>query len=163
LPHPGPRDAGTAAPTNPANDYGAYKAAPTTTAIIDNVVDTLRGRNAPTTNALEGLKVVEIIERIYGKGMNSDMYERLVRKEAKLAVIGLGYVGLPIALAFARKLKVVGFDINQKRVDMMRRGEDPSNELGKEDFAGCDIHFTASTGRPAGRGVLHRGRAHAHR
>jgi UDP-N-acetyl-D-galactosamine dehydrogenase len=76
--------------------------------------------------------------------MNSDMYERLVRKEAKMAVIGLGYVGLPIALAFARKLKVVGFDINQARVDMMRRGEDPSNELGKEDFAGCDIRFTAS-------------------
>ncbi|MFZ1688659.1 MAG: nucleotide sugar dehydrogenase [Flavobacteriales bacterium] len=73
----------------------------------------------------------------------SNLYERLVKKEAKLAVIGLGYVGLPIALAFARKIKVVGFDINQKRVDMMRRGEDPSDELVAEDFKGCDIHFTA--------------------
>ena len=72
-----------------------------------------------------------------------NLYDRLLKKEAKLAVIGLGYVGLPIALAFARKLKVVGFDINQKRVDMMRRGEDPSNELPPEDFKGCDIHFTA--------------------
>ncbi len=71
------------------------------------------------------------------------LYDRLKRKEAKLAVIGLGYVGLPIALAFARKLKVVGFDINRKRVDMMRRGEDPSEELDKEAFAGADIHFTA--------------------
>ncbi|MBK9275601.1 MAG: nucleotide sugar dehydrogenase [Flavobacteriales bacterium] len=71
------------------------------------------------------------------------MYDRLVRKEARLAVIGLGYVGLPIALAFARKLKVVGFDINQKRVDMMRRSEDPSNELAPSEFEGCDIHFTA--------------------
>ncbi|MBK7083784.1 MAG: nucleotide sugar dehydrogenase [Flavobacteriales bacterium] len=71
------------------------------------------------------------------------MYDRLVKKEAKLAVIGLGYVGLPIALAFARKIKVVGFDINQKRVDMMRRGEDPSNELEASEFDGCDIHFTA--------------------
>jgi UDP-N-acetyl-D-galactosamine dehydrogenase len=73
----------------------------------------------------------------------SNVYDRLLRKEAKLAVIGLGYVGLPIALAFARRIKVVGFDINQKRVDMMRRGEDPSNELEASEFEGCDIHFTA--------------------
>ncbi len=73
----------------------------------------------------------------------SNLYDRLLKKEAKLAVIGLGYVGLPIALAFARKIKVVGFDINQKRVDMMRRGEDPSNELEAKDFEGCDIHFSA--------------------
>jgi UDP-N-acetyl-D-galactosamine dehydrogenase len=73
----------------------------------------------------------------------SDLYERLKRKEAKMAVIGLGYVGLPIALAFARKIKVVGFDINAQRVDMMRRGEDPSEELPREAFEGADIHFTA--------------------
>ncbi len=73
----------------------------------------------------------------------SDLYQRLIKKEAKLAVIGLGYVGLPIALEFARRIKVVGFDINQKRVDMMRRNEDPSNELSAEDFKGCDIQFSA--------------------
>jgi UDP-N-acetyl-D-glucosamine/UDP-N-acetyl-D-galactosamine dehydrogenase len=73
----------------------------------------------------------------------SNLYDRLVKKEAKLAVIGLGYVGLPIALEFARRIKVVGFDINQKRVDMMRRNEDPSNELEASAFAGCDIHFSA--------------------
>ena len=73
----------------------------------------------------------------------SNLYERLLKKEAKLAVIGLGYVGLPIALAFARKIKVVGFDINQKRVDMMRNGQDPSDELEASAFVGCDIHFTA--------------------
>ncbi len=71
------------------------------------------------------------------------MYNKLVNKEAKLAVIGLGYVGLPIALEFARKIKVIGFDINQKRVDMMRNNIDPSNELEASDFEGCDIHFTA--------------------
>jgi len=60
-----------------------------------------------------------------------------------MAVIGLGYVGLPIALAFARKVKVVGFDINVKRVEQMQRNEDPSNELEASDFKGCDIHFTA--------------------
>ena len=71
------------------------------------------------------------------------MYDKLVKKETKLAVIGLGYVGLPIALEFAKKIKVVGFDINAKRVEMMRNNIDPSNELDSSAFEGCDIHFTA--------------------
>ena len=72
------------------------------------------------------------------------MYQELVDKKAKLAVIGLGYVGLPIALEFARKISVIGFDINAKRMEMMKKGIDPSNELEKEDFEGCDITFTNS-------------------
>lgn len=72
------------------------------------------------------------------------MYQELVDKKAKLAVIGLGYVGLPIALEFARKISVIGFDINPKRIEMMKQGIDPSNELAKEDFEGCDIIFTDS-------------------
>ncbi len=72
------------------------------------------------------------------------MYNELVSKKAKLAVIGLGYVGLPIALEFARKVSVIGFDINAKRVEMMKQGIDPSNELEKEAFDGCDITFTDS-------------------
>lgn len=75
--------------------------------------------------------------------MSSLIYNKLVAKEAKLAVIGLGYVGLPIALEFARKIKVVGFDINQARVDLMRNKKDPSNELDASAFDDCDIHFTA--------------------
>src|SRR5678815_4559725 len=72
------------------------------------------------------------------------MYEELVAKKKKLAVIGLGYVGLPIALEFAKKLSVIGFDINAKRVEMMKQCIDPSNELTKEEFEGCDITFTDS-------------------
>ena len=72
------------------------------------------------------------------------MYQEIVDKKAKLAVIGLGYVGLPIALEFARKVSVIGFDINEKRVEMMRQSIDPSNELEKEAFDGCDIVFTNS-------------------
>lgn len=71
------------------------------------------------------------------------IYDRLKNKETKIAVIGLGYVGLPIALEFAKTMKVVGFDINQKRVDMMRKNIDPSEELDSSVFEGCDIHFTA--------------------
>jgi len=74
----------------------------------------------------------------------SNLYTQLVGKEEKLAVIGLGYVGLPIALEFARKISVIGFDINAERVEMMRNSIDPSNELEKEAFDGCDIEFTAS-------------------
>jgi UDP-N-acetyl-D-galactosamine dehydrogenase len=72
------------------------------------------------------------------------MYKELVDKKAKLAVIGLGYVGLPIALEFARKISVIGFDISSKRVEMMKQGIDPSNEMEKKDFEGCDIVFTDS-------------------
>lgn len=71
------------------------------------------------------------------------MYTKLVNKEATMAVIGLGYVGLPIALEFAKKIKVVGFDIKPDRVELMKQGIDPSNELKKEEFEGCDILFTA--------------------
>lgn len=72
------------------------------------------------------------------------MYPELVAKKQKLAVIGLGYVGLPIALEFARKVSVIGFDINPQRVEMMKKGIDPSNELAPEAFHGCDITFTDS-------------------
>lgn len=72
------------------------------------------------------------------------MYQDLVDKKAKLAVIGLGYVGLPIALEFAKRISVIGFDINEKRVEMMKQGIDPSNELEKSEFDGCDIVFTNS-------------------
>ena len=66
------------------------------------------------------------------------MINKLLKKEAKIAVIGLGYVGLPIALAFAKKVKVVGFDINEERVKMMQNNIDPSQELDTKAFEGCD-------------------------
>lgn len=72
------------------------------------------------------------------------MYNKLLNKEATIAVIGLGYVGLPIALAFAKKVKVIGFDIHEERVKLMQRSIDPSKEMQKKDFEGCDIKFTTS-------------------
>jgi UDP-N-acetyl-D-galactosamine dehydrogenase len=70
------------------------------------------------------------------------IYKDIIEKKATIAVIGLGYVGLPIALAFAKKVKVIGFDINAERVDLMKKGIDPSNELTKADFEKSDIVFT---------------------
>ena len=75
--------------------------------------------------------------------MNFSIFEKIKNKEASLAVIGLGYVGLPIALEFAKKIKVVGFDINAQRVEMMKKKTDPSRELSSSDFEDCDIEFTS--------------------
>ena len=72
------------------------------------------------------------------------MLKELLAKEKKLSVIGLGYVGLPIALEFARKMSVIGFDIKEDRVELMRRNIDPSDELEKEAFVGCDIKYTCN-------------------
>ena len=72
------------------------------------------------------------------------MYDQLLRKEATMAVIGLGYVGLPIALEFAKQLRVIGFDINAGRVAQMKNAVDPSGELDAAAFEGCDITFTDS-------------------
>lgn len=72
------------------------------------------------------------------------MYHQLINKETKLAVIGLGYVGLPIALEFARKIKVIGFDIKPERINMLNKHIDPSNEIEKSAFENTDILFTAN-------------------
>jgi UDP-N-acetyl-D-galactosamine dehydrogenase len=71
------------------------------------------------------------------------MIQELQSKSKSLCVVGLGYVGLPIALEFAKNFRVVGFDINQERVDLMRKGIDPSRELEAAAFENCDITFTS--------------------
>jgi UDP-N-acetyl-D-galactosamine dehydrogenase len=75
--------------------------------------------------------------------MEKKIYRQLVDREASLAVIGLGYVGLPIALEFAKKINVIGFDISQERIELMKQKIDPSNELISNDFENCSIHFTS--------------------
>jgi len=72
------------------------------------------------------------------------MYENILKGEKVISVIGLGYVGLPIALEFAKKVKVIGFDIKPDRVELMKKGIDPSRELETSEFDGCDIEFTAN-------------------
>jgi len=71
------------------------------------------------------------------------VYQDLLKKDKALSVIGLGYVGLPLALEMAKHFRVIGFDINPNRVELMRQGIDPSNELDAEAFQGRDIHFTS--------------------
>jgi UDP-N-acetyl-D-galactosamine dehydrogenase len=80
------------------------------------------------------------------------VFKSLIDKEKKIAVIGLGYVGLPVALEFAKKFSVIGFDINSERIRLMQNNIDPSNEIPPEDFIGKDIQFTDSAEdlKPAG-------------
>ena len=71
------------------------------------------------------------------------LYEDIVTGKEKLSLVGLGYVGMPIAVAFARKIKVVGFDLNKKKIELYKSGIDPTNEVGNEVIAKTTVEFTA--------------------
>lgn len=72
------------------------------------------------------------------------MFEALRNKEKKIAIVGLGYVGLPLAMGFADKLSVIGYDINGERLAKLREGIDPNGELASSQLVGKDIEFTSS-------------------
>jgi UDP-N-acetyl-D-glucosamine/UDP-N-acetyl-D-galactosamine dehydrogenase len=74
------------------------------------------------------------------------MFDSLIGKKKSVAVIGLGYVGLPLALEFARKYKVIGFDIKPERIKLLKNNIDPSKELKPEEFSNTDIQFTSDIG-----------------
>lgn len=76
--------------------------------------------------------------------MSENIFDKLKKKETKLSVIGLGYVGLPIALEFAKDIDVIGFDINAERIKMMQNNIDPSNELESSAFENKSIKFTSN-------------------
>lgn len=72
------------------------------------------------------------------------LYKKLIAKEEKLSLVGLGYVGMPIAVAFANKgINVVGFDLNEKKIELYKSGVDPTNEVGDEAITNTTVDFTA--------------------
>lgn len=71
------------------------------------------------------------------------LYEKILNKEERLSVIGLGYVGMPIAVAFAKKVKVIGFDLNSEKILLYKRGIDPTGEVGDDIIGATSVHFTA--------------------
>ena len=76
------------------------------------------------------------------------IYEKLLNKEEKLALVGLGYVGMPIAVAFAKKgLDVIGFDLNKEKIDLYKSGVDPTKEVGDEVIKNTTLDFTADEAR----------------
>ncbi len=76
-----------------------------------------------------------------------NLYEKLVSGEEKLSLVGLGYVGMPIAVAFARKVKVVGFDLNAQKIELYKSGIDPTNEVGGEVVKNTKVEFTADASK----------------
>ena len=76
-----------------------------------------------------------------------ELYEKLLSGEEKLSLVGLGYVGMPIAVAFARKIKVVGFDLNEKKIELYKNGIDPTNEVGNEVIKNTQVEFTADAAK----------------
>ena len=75
------------------------------------------------------------------------LYEKIVRREEKISLVGLGYVGMPIAVAFSKQADVIGFDINEEKIACYLRGIDPTHEVGDEGVAGCSVEFTADEAR----------------
>lgn len=75
------------------------------------------------------------------------LYEKLLSGEEKLSLVGLGYVGMPIAVAFAKKIKVVGFDLNEKKIELYKNGIDPTNEVGDEVIKNTTVEFTADASK----------------
>ena len=75
--------------------------------------------------------------------MISSLFEKILKKEEKLSLVGLGYVGMPIAVAFAGKVDVIGFDLNAKKIELYKSGIDPTNEVGNEVIKNTTVDFTA--------------------
>jgi UDP-N-acetyl-D-glucosamine/UDP-N-acetyl-D-galactosamine dehydrogenase len=71
-----------------------------------------------------------------------DLYEKIVNHEAKISLIGLGYVGLPLAVAFSKKASVIGFDVNREKIELYQRGIDRTNEVEKDDMKDTTVEFT---------------------
>ena len=76
-----------------------------------------------------------------------ELYDKLVSGEEKLSLVGLGYVGMPIAVAFARRIKVIGFDLNEKKIGLYKNGIDPTNEVGNEVIKNTKVEFTADAAK----------------
>lgn len=76
-----------------------------------------------------------------------NLYEKIVNKEEKISLVGLGYVGMPIAVAFSRKVDVIGFDLNAKKIELYKSGIDPTNEVGNDVIKNCAVDFTADETR----------------
>lgn len=76
-----------------------------------------------------------------------NLCEKLLNGEEKLSLVGLGYVGMPIAVAFSKKLNVIGFDLNKNKIELYKKGIDPTKEIGDEGIAACKVDFTSDPAR----------------
>lgn len=75
------------------------------------------------------------------------LYERIIRREEKISLIGLGYVGMPIAVSFSKKADVIGFDLNKTKIELYKNGIDPTKEVGDDAIKACSVDFTSDPER----------------
>ena len=75
------------------------------------------------------------------------LYQKIVNREEKISLVGLGYVGMPIAVSFSKKAEVIGFDVNKAKIDLYKSGVDPTKEVGDEAIKACTVDFTADPER----------------
>lgn len=73
-----------------------------------------------------------------------NLYEKIIKGEEKISLVGLGYVGMPIAVAFAKKVNVVGFDLNKHKIDLYKKGIDPTCEVGDDEIKNSKVYFTSN-------------------
>lgn len=81
------------------------------------------------------------------KGSYMSLYDRLLSGETALSLTGLGYVGMPIAVTFSKKVRVIGFDLNERKIAAYSNGRDPTGEVGDEAVRGCSVEFTSDESR----------------
>ena len=74
--------------------------------------------------------------------MDCELYKGLLKHNEKLSLVGLGYVGMPIAIAFAKKVDVIGFDLNSEKINLYKSGIDPTKEVGDEAIKSTTVKFT---------------------
>ena len=75
------------------------------------------------------------------------LYEKIIKKEEKISIVGLGYVGMPLAVVFAKKVNVIGYDLNKKKIETYKKGIDPTNEVGNEAIKQTTVEFTNDESR----------------
>lgn len=75
------------------------------------------------------------------------LYEEIVKGNESISLVGLGYVGMPIAVAFSKKVKVIGFDLNKQKIELYKQGIDPTNEVGNQAIKDCSVEFTGDETR----------------
>jgi len=73
----------------------------------------------------------------------ANLYDHIASRKEKISLVGLGYVGMPIAVSFSKKAEVIGFDVNKDKVELYKSGIDPTKEVGDEAIAACTVEFTA--------------------
>lgn len=101
------------------------------------------------TNWIENIisgDYVKYYEKMYcynERKVNMDLYEKILNKKEKMSIVGLGYVGLPIAVSFSRKVNIIGFDINEAKIDLYKKGIDSTKEVGDEALVNCNVDFTS--------------------